>query len=406
MIGEPSTSSATFDKNVARKVVRKINDNVEVLIKDSKLVDKNYYEKDEQFGLFTKSELQLGELLGSGGFSDIYEIRGFKCACEKKFAPREILQRQRLEKQAVDSKGNSKFVVKHLKSKLAEDTSKFALSAADLIIEAHLLTILNHKNILSIWGWSWMGAFAYSSGDHDGYFLVLDRLYDTLDKRIEKWRSIKNEDLRIPTQIVQQVALGLEYLHSKNIVFRDVKPENVGFDKDGIVKIFDFGLARELPNKKFSMSDAYHMTGKVGTLRYMAPECARSKQYNQKVDSYSLALLFWNCLTLNRPYDGMSRSDHKQKVCFRAARPQLDDSWPESIRKLLKKSWAPSLRTRLTMSKICTELEQIQTELRQDQILKESGRISNFVSSTTTRTRGILIDNSSALKMLSSTNLC
>mmetsp|Transcript_22141 Transcript_22141/g.33468 ORF Transcript_22141/g.33468 Transcript_22141/m.33468 type:complete len:369 (+) Transcript_22141:47-1153(+) len=367
MVWKPANRSRSFDKHVARKIVRNINENVEVLIKDSKLIDEKYYEKDEHLGLFKKNELKLGEMLGSGGFSDVYEIRGFNFSSEDKISSRKISRRQILKEQAIDYNGCSKFVVKCLKSKLAKDTSKFESAAADLIVEAQLLSNLNHENVLSVWGWASMGAFAYSSGDHDAYFLVLDRVYDTLDKRIEKWRSIENDDLRIPTQILQQVALGLKYLHSKNVVFRDVKPENIGFDKDGKVKIFDFGLARELPNKKFNVSDLYHMTGKVGTLRYMAPECAISKQYNQKVDSYSWGLLFWNCLVLDRPYEGMSRSDHRQQVCFRKERPQLDDSWPESIKNLLQKSWAHSLRARYTMSKICTDMEQIHAELIEDQ---------------------------------------
>ena len=78
-----STSKPTFEKNVAREVVKNIDNNVDVMIRDSKLIDRKYHLKDKQFGLFSKTELQLGKLLGSGGYCQVYEIKGFKCSSEK-----------------------------------------------------------------------------------------------------------------------------------------------------------------------------------------------------------------------------------------------------------------------------------------------------------------------------------
>jgi serine/threonine protein kinase len=67
------------------------------------------------------------------------------------------------------------------------------------------------------------------------------------------------------------IARGMQHLHSLNIIFRDLKPHNIGFDENGIVRIFDFGLAREYhPN--FSSENTRnegkrHMTGNCGTPR-------------------------------------------------------------------------------------------------------------------------------------------
>merc|ERR1712048_423933 len=168
---------------------------------------------------------------------------------------------------------------------------------------------------------------SYSNGTHNGYFLILDRLEDTLEKRFESWKirrdtksfscieksTNNNDDILDRINVVSQVAAALRYLHSKKIVFRDLKPGNIGFDKFGIVKIFDFGLARDLPESYIwggSKNDEYNMTGMVGTLRYMAPENALMRNYNQKVDVYSWALIFWSCLTLEKPYEKMTRNTY------------------------------------------------------------------------------------------------
>jgi serine/threonine protein kinase len=67
----------------------------------------------------------------------------------------------------------------------------------------------------------------------------------------------------------------------------DLKPQNIGFDADKTLKLFDFGLAACV-QKKRTASDTYDMTGYTGTLVYMAPEVVLRKRYNEKVDVFSL----------------------------------------------------------------------------------------------------------------------
>lgn len=230
-------------------------------------------------------------------------------------------------------------------------------------------------------GWSAGGIQSYGQGEHDGYFLLLDRLKETLGDRIETWKSEKfsqsldyslkrlglendnSAQLLSRTKIAHQIASAVEYLHSKNIVFRDLKPNNVGFDEHGTVKLFDFGLARELPEESTNVNDVYEMSGKIGTVRYMAPEVALSREYNQKVDTYSWSVIFWQCLTLQKPYAEMSRATHNQLVCRVGERPALSEDLPGSIQRLLKRSWAQSMYTRLTLTEVCAYLERIEKEL-------------------------------------------
>jgi hypothetical protein len=71
-------------------------------------------------------------------------------------------------------------------------------------------------------------------------------------------------------------------------------------------------------------------------VRYMAPEVALSRKYNQKVDTYSWSMLYWGCITLEKPYANMTRPVHKTNVCIRGERPDLADWLPEGVKNLLQ----------------------------------------------------------------------
>jgi serine/threonine protein kinase len=287
---------------------------------------------------------------------------------------------------ATTKDGKAKFVIKHLRRKITEESSEFAMAAADLAVEAKFLCNLNHKNILKIRGCSSTGVESYLDCQHDGYFLILDRLHETLDQRITAWSDERHvrtfaakgighhnsdtivnttSELLRATRVAHQIACALEYLHSKNLVFRDLKPDNIGFDENGVVKLFDFGLARELPEVAVNAKDVYEMSGKMGTIRYMAPEAALCKPYNQKVDTYSWETVFWSCLALEKPYYNLTRPMHKDLACKRGIRPTLVGI-PEDIGQLLSRAWDQMILTRLTMTQVCSHLERIEQGLVQD----------------------------------------
>jgi serine/threonine protein kinase len=118
-----------------------------------------------------------------------------------------------------------------------------------------------------------------------------------------------------------QIAAGLKYLHSHNIIFRDLKPANIGFDVRGDVKLFDFGLARIMPDDGCPYTDTFFMSG-AGSPRYMAPECLTfGESYNMKADIYSFAIILWEMLSASQPYAFVRRRDeliqHVGKECGR-----------------------------------------------------------------------------------------
>lgn len=399
-----TVNTPTFPAHVAQAVVRKVNNHVNAMIGDSKVIEGQWNMKNGTFGLFDKKELRLGKLVGSGGFSDVYEVVGFEPRKELnyKYGDHQVAVRRYYEEHA-SKNGKSKYVVKHLKHKTTHDASKFCMAAADLCVEAQFLSSLSHKNILKLRGWSRGGVEGYAGGNHDGYFLILDRLSETLGERIESWKkakmsrsieysfsqlSLENDEtaqLLSRTRIAHQIASALEYLHEKNIVFRDLKPNNVGFDEHGTVKLFDFGLSRELPKDCTNVNDVYKMSGKIGTVRYMAPEVALSKQYNQKVDTYSWAVMFWSCLTLEKPYADMGRATHLQLVCRLGQRPQMSEEWPVSIQRLLTRAWAQDMYTRLTMVEVSAYLERIEKQLSGDLDCQIQRRSSAIVRPSLTR---------------------
>jgi eukaryotic-like serine/threonine-protein kinase len=172
--------------------------------------------------------------------------------------------------------------------------------------EAQLLAALNHPNIAAIHG------FEESGGIHALVLEFVDG--ETLADRIARGPIPVDEALQIAKQIVEAP----EAAHEQGIIHRDLKPANIKVRPDGMVKVLDFGLAKALEGEHvgadMSLSPtisiaATRMGVILGTAAYMAPEQARGKAADRRVDIWAFGCVLYEMITGKRAFDGEEVSD-------------------------------------------------------------------------------------------------
>mmetsp|Transcript_6811 Transcript_6811/g.8482 ORF Transcript_6811/g.8482 Transcript_6811/m.8482 type:complete len:495 (+) Transcript_6811:174-1658(+) len=296
-----------------------------------------------------------------------------------------------------DSAAHHDYCIKFLKTNVLLERKKFARGIADLSIEAHFLASLNHPHILKIRGVptgftlfepsspSFLASLTSKPGLENGCFLLLDRLAMTLDTKINvnwkeaqiKWSSFFNrtvQDIRGSKRrvfrleritVALQLSQAMQYLHQHNICYRDLKPDNIGFDIHDSLKLFDFGLAKELKDYKRHVDGTYQLTANTGSKRYMAPEVASRNRYNLSVDVFSFGILFWEICSLEKPFDGFTELQHMNLVVQRGHRPRLDTikNWPLSVRHIISRCWHPISNERPSFRQVVNALIQVQHDM-------------------------------------------
>ncbi|KAL9188964.1 hypothetical protein ACHAXT_011454 [Thalassiosira profunda] len=260
--------------------------------------------------------------------------------------------------------GEARYAIKRIRSALVGE-DEITDAAIDLAREAEFLAALRHPNIIRIRG-------TINTPGHPKYALILDRLYDTLDVQMQKWKAERKQfkgkfkgligkDKMMLNKLWSDrlvaafdLARALAYLHNRGVIHRDIKPANIGFDVRGDIKIFDLGLAKELkPCDREDGQDKYRTSGLAGTRRYMAPEVAQIKPYGLSSDVYSFGVLLWEMLTLKAAFHNYSREKHYKEVIVEGKRPKLSRSWPFVIRNLLERAWHADPLERPTFQAIC-----------------------------------------------------
>jgi len=287
------------------------------------------------------------------------------------------------------------YCIKFLKPSTLAHRKKFARGTADLCIEAHFLAVLSHPHILRLRGvtegfklfnpgssGTFLRNLTHYAGREGCCFVLLDRLHSTLDEKIggcwkhesDKlhglmykvgWRDMRGSRRRaLKLQLLTcaiQVAEALRYLHDHRIVYRDLKPDNIGFDSDGMVKIFDFGLVKELKTHRRYADGTYLLSANTGSRRYMAPEVAKKERYNLSADVYSFGILLWEICTLEKPFEGYTETEHTNFVLNMGRRPKLDGGavkgWPTEVMGLMKKCWDQDLHQRPNFGKVLEALK-------------------------------------------------
>ena len=353
-LGWEETQGTQVSPDVATDVKEVVESKMKKLQKDPMFekISKRIRNEDTHIQVLRHSQIRLGELLGEGGFNQIFTIRSMP----------EDEESNEVSTVSRESNNNNQNVVKVLRNELADNDVRFALCAADIVKEALFMSALDHKNIVKITAVSEGGIASFEHGCRpDAFFLVMEKLEETLFHRIQKWKlrfrdvrarpSDRGDFFRERLQVATGIVDGLAHMHAMNMIHRDIKPENLGFDGNGVIKVFDFGLARMVPESK-DPNETFNLTQKSGTHRYISPENYKGQPYNLKSDVYSYTMLLYHILSLNLPFKTMDSGAHEHMAFDRGNRPIIPLSWPRAIRKLIKRGWSQKISKRPTMQQM------------------------------------------------------
>jgi len=283
--------------------------------------------------------------------------------------------------------GQPRYALKFVRNDLKD--WKACMAATDLACEAKFLSALCHPNVIKL-----RGIVGYAGRPHN-FGIILDRLSCTLQDKIDQWaksrhyhrvslRWMPQPNLLFRTLLspwcqlckrnmrtspfsdrlfeqrvlaVYDVARAMKYLHSKRIVFRDLKPENVGVNLRGDFVIFDFGLSKELKEVDRIVGedpDLYEATVMTGSRKYMSPEVATCRPYGFSADVFSFAMLFWEVMSLEEAFPHMGLNKHYEQVILGHKRPKsLSHMLPKSLNDMMEHAWSGDPKERPTFQDIC-----------------------------------------------------
>ena len=249
-----------------------------------------------EVGSFLSDRYEILSKVGAGGMSDVYKAKDH------------IL---------------SRFVaIKVLKQEFSEDSSFVTKFRA----EAQSAAGLEHPNIVNI----------YDVGSENGlYYIVMEYVEGiTLKTYIEKKGQLSFKE---SASIAIQVARGIESAHNKNIIHRDIKPQNIIISTEGKVKVTDLGIAKATSSNTIS-SDV------MGSVHYASPEQARNGFVDGRSDIYSLGIVMFEMVTGRVPFDGETTVavalQHLQEEIARPSKyaPNLPISFEKIILKCTQKT--------------------------------------------------------------------
>jgi len=244
---------------------------------------------------------------------------------------------------AHDTRLNRDVAIKVLPDALASHGDRLAR----LRREAQTLAHLSHPNIAHIHGLEESGRV---------YALVLELVEGPdLSQRIA--RGAVPIDQALP--IARQIAEALEAAHEQHIVHRDLKPSNIKVRADGLVKVLDFGLARDLAPAAANAETLTEDGVILGTPAYMSPEQARGEPADRQADIWSFGVVLFELLTGISPFSARTTADTLARVI--GTQPDatlLPAQTPAAIRRLIRRCLEKDPKRRLQhMGDVRLEIE-------------------------------------------------
>jgi serine/threonine protein kinase len=363
---------------------------------ETSTTDEVLLDQSDSYPHFSRREVQLGRILGEGGFGIVYEVARFQLqdddsnnnakesSSSSPSSPKSD-GRLFLAEHCIrhDQNRNARYAIKKLSPKTVKRRDRFVQGMIDMKNETRILSAVPpHPNLIK------MRAVANDvSPFHEDFFFVLDRLYGTLCDKMDGWKfQSRRHQSTIPVAIfppriraikIQQqqqlfkeqllacydLSSAVAHLHKHNVIHRDLKPHNIGFNVRGDLTLFDLGLGRDLPCMDRADKDGlFKMTGHIGSPRYMAPEVATSRKYNETCDVYSYGIVIWEVLTLHKSYEkfGMSFLGEQVWEGMHARPDDVDKSatlpsiHPHSTRliDLIHQAWSRNVQERPSMEQI------------------------------------------------------
>jgi len=243
----------------------------------------------------TRNSFEFICLIGHGGFSKVWKVKWKKTHAI--FALKEMSKTRIMDKKC-------------------ENT---------ILLERDLLSKMNHPFIVNM---------HFSFQDINSLYLVMDLITGKdLRYHLSKQKKFTAEQSKF---FLACTILGLEYIHYNNILHRDIKPDNLVLDKNGYVKITDFGISRKMDQLIAGESS--------GTPGYMAPEVMCGKVHSIDSDYYCLGIMAYEFMKGVRPYLCRSNAELKKQMMEKQIfinKLELPDGWgiesADFINRLIKR---------------------------------------------------------------------
>lgn len=234
---------------------------------------------------------------------------------------------------ALDEILNRKVAVKELKidEHKKRDSEAYSTMIRRFKKEAQILAQLNHKNIVSV--------FDIIEQNQNQYIIMEYLDGGNLEEKLNSQGSLQ---LAEAVSIIADVCLALDYIHKKSIVHRDIKPSNIVILSDGVVKLTDFGVTRDLNSATLTMDGSL-----VGTIAYASPE-QDSRDLDGRSDIFSLGVVLYELVTGQKPFTGDTIASVLLKIATKdPVRPtEINPRIHRMLENIILKAMAKSLSQR------------------------------------------------------------